>query len=393
MRSLLKFSAVACTLLMAISCQQSADDFASKDSLLDSRDRNAKNKPHVDNNSNVQGVVYTLSNQEAMNSVIAYRRDKTGELTSMVEYPTGGFGTGEGLGNQGAIQLSDDGQWLFAVDPGSDGVVVFSVSDQGLELVSKTSSLGDMPVSVANHGNLVYVLNAGEVDGIQGFTVDAEGQLTPIDGSNRGLSAEEVGPAQIGFNRNGTALIITEKATNLISTFPIDANGVPGGLRSTQSLGTTPFGFTLGNNNFFYVTEAGMGETDASTISAYAIDDQGNIKPAYGPLNVTETATCWIVTNYTGSLMYATNTGSNTVSGIAVDYVGSMELVDANGETAFSGSMPIDAVFSSNSEYLYVLNSGDDSITAYAVDNRSGALTLVGTTTGVPDGATGLAAR
>ena len=66
---------------------------------------------------------------------------------------TGGTGTGGGLGNQGALAFSKNGDYLFAVNPGSNNLSVFSVGKNGkLKLIMpmnysqffKTSSLRSM---------------------------------------------------------------------------------------------------------------------------------------------------------------------------------------------------------------------------------------------------------
>jgi 6-phosphogluconolactonase len=61
-----------------------------------------------------------------------------------------------------------------------------------------------------------------------------------------------------------------------------------------------------------------------------------------------------------------------------------------NAVAATSDMGPIDADLSSNSKYLYVLNSA--SITAYSAASN-GALSQIQTVTGLPAGAAGLAAR
>src|SRR5437588_6311915 len=72
-------------------------------------------------------AVYTLTNQVAGNGVAVFTRAADGTLSAAGRVATGGTGTGAGLGSQGAVALSDDGRWLFAVNAGSHDVSVFSV--------------------------------------------------------------------------------------------------------------------------------------------------------------------------------------------------------------------------------------------------------------------------
>ena len=55
------------------------------------------------------GALYTASNAVGGNAVLAFNRSADGTLGAPTAYPTGGTGTGGGLGNQGAVTLSRDG--------------------------------------------------------------------------------------------------------------------------------------------------------------------------------------------------------------------------------------------------------------------------------------------
>ncbi|MBD0289326.1 MAG: hypothetical protein ICV79_28500, partial [Flavisolibacter sp.] len=194
-------------------------------------------------NTNAPGNVYTLSNQVADNRVIVYNRSAKGLLTAAGSYSTGGTGTGAGLGSQVALTLSESSQWLFAVNAGSNDVSIFKASDKGLTLTDKEPSGGIMPVSITNFRNWVYVLNAGGAGSIAGFYLNGNGTLTPIPNSIKPLSSNTSGPAQISFNSNGTAVIVTEKATSKIITYNLNRAGVPGTLHQFSSASPTPFGF------------------------------------------------------------------------------------------------------------------------------------------------------
>lgn len=170
-----------------------------------------------------RGAVYTLTNSAAGNAVMVFNRAADGTLTAAGAVSTGGLGTGAGLGSQGALTLSADHKWLFAVNAGSDDLSVLAVSPVGLMLVDRVASGGTQPISVTAYKNFVYVLNAGGSGNITGFTLSKQGQLTPIANSTSNLSNNGVGaapdPAEISFGPAGDVLVVTEKATNLIDVF------------------------------------------------------------------------------------------------------------------------------------------------------------------------------
>src|SRR3989442_14619789 len=105
-----------------------------------------------------------------------------------------------GLSSQGAVIVSDDHQLLFAVNAGSNSISSFRIRPDGLELVNTAPSAETMPTSVAFFRGLLYVLNAGVPNNVSGLTVDRDGNLTPLSGSSRPLSARATGPAQAGLS-------------------------------------------------------------------------------------------------------------------------------------------------------------------------------------------------
>src|SRR6266568_6735175 len=195
------------------------------------------------------GAVYTLSNASSGNAVLVYSRAANGQLSPAGMFPTGGLGSGKGLGNQGALAIDEGNRFLFAVNPASNSVSVFRIKENSLQWIEADPSGGVFPISLTVNRGVLYVLNnggaAGSTDTIAGFTVSHDGHLTPIV-SGLALSAATVGPAQIGFDTDGDVLLVTEKSTNNLDIFSVDANGVASGPTVIPSAGKTPFGFAFG---------------------------------------------------------------------------------------------------------------------------------------------------
>jgi 6-phosphogluconolactonase len=347
---------------------------------------------HNGDNESGPGMVYTLSNQTDGNKVIVYRRAANGQLTFDAAYPTGGNGTGGGLGNQGAVILADDDEIVLAINAGSNSVSSLKVNGNGLNLKSTVNSGGMRPVSIAVHNDLVYVLNAGGNGNISGFRLLNNGKLHPIHHSTRPLSvAATTGPAQISFVLGGRVLVITEKATNTITTYTVNEWGVPGNMHTRTSSSPTPFGFANGRLGIIFVSEAVGGAPGASVLSSYRIRPNGEISLVDGSVGAGQSAACWVVVTKNGRYAYATNTASNNLSTFDVDsFSGDIDVRDAISATTPAG--PIDAALTNNSKFLYILNSGGNSISAFAVAGNS-SLSSVQLVNGLPQGATGLAAK
>lgn len=220
------------------------------------------------------GEVFTLTNQVAGNAVAIFARANNGALSPAGTVPTGGRGTGGGLGNQGALTLAEEGRWLLAVNPGSDDLSLFRVHADRLELTDLVKSGGMLPISVTIHDDLVYVLNDGGTANVTGFRIERRGKLRLLPGSTKPLSTAAPDAAQVGFSPDGDVLVVTEKGTNLISTYRIGRDGLAAGPRPQPSNGATPFGFAfLPQRDRLLVTEAAGGAPDASTVSLYDVED------------------------------------------------------------------------------------------------------------------------
>src|SRR5215203_4595992 len=129
------------------------------------------------------GAVFTLSNSAAGNAVIAFARNADGSLTPAGSFATMGNGTGAGLGSQGAVVLSEDGQLLFAVNAASNTITSFAVNGASLTRIGSVASGGTLPISLTTHGDLLYVLDAGGTENITGFTISSSGVLSMLAGS------------------------------------------------------------------------------------------------------------------------------------------------------------------------------------------------------------------
>jgi 6-phosphogluconolactonase (cycloisomerase 2 family) len=340
--------------------------------------------------ANGQGAVYFLDNATNGNHVIAFNRSINGQLSSSGSFSTGGTGTGSGTGSQGAVILDNSGQYLFAVNAGSNEISSFRVSGSGLTWIDKIASGGTTPISLTIHEDVLYVVNTGGAGNIHGFRVN-QGDLTDINGSTQSLSNGAAGPAQIQFNSEGTALVVTEKNTNMIDVFPV-SNGIAGARNSFPSVGITPFGFAFGKNDEFFVSDAYGGAAGQSALSPFSLNDINDLQAKSGPVATTQTSACWVAVTNNGQYAYTANTGSGTISGFSISNSSEVTLLNPSGVSGNAGISPADMALSNNSHFLYCRNGGSNSISLFEVE-ASGSLTNIGTVTGLPSGAIGLTAK
>ncbi len=343
------------------------------------------------------GAVYTETNASSGNAVLVWNRMADGRLfsASIGAFPTGGTGTDQGLGSQGALAIDDANRFLFAVNAGSHNISTFKVTQQGLSLLGVTSAHGKNPISITVKHNVLYVLNdggaLGDTDSVAGFSVDDYGHLTSII-SGLHLSGTSVGPAEISFNPDGNLLVVTEKGTDSIDVFTVNENGIASGPMVVASSGQTPYGFAFGKRNQLFVSDAAGGADGAGAVSSYAASATGLLQ-AITPLSPdNQTAPCWVALSTDGRFAYTTNTGSGSVSSYAVGFNGMLSLLNAAAGTTGSGSSPLDSGVSNDSRYLYVLTPGTGNIQGFSI-GLDGSLTPVPLAATVLPSDTGLVVR
>jgi 6-phosphogluconolactonase len=337
--------------------------------------------------SPVVGHVYVNDNTAGTNTIGAFDRHADGTLTPQAgsPFPAGGAGTGTGLAEQGAIQITPDGRFVIAVDPGSNQISVLRiVGDGSLSLVPGgiVSSGGILPDSIAVHGNLVYAANSGTGGSdYTGFQLRPNGRLDPIPGSTVTLAANAA-PADVLFNGTGTKLVGTEVGTSVIDSFTVGSDGrltaAPASPFPAQGLG--PFGseFRPTNPRQLFVSNAHNVGAGTGTISAFTDSPNGTLTPVAGsPFADQQTAPCWVEITHDGQFLFTVNTGSGTISRYQIAPDGTLTLLGSTPVGKTGGVGAVDARLSPDGRFLYVDESRIGAVGAFAVNG--GNLTELGT--------------
>ncbi len=345
--------------------------------------------------SPVIGHVYVDDNTAGANTIGAFNRHADGTLTPEAGSPfaAGGAGTGAGLASQGALQISPDGRFLIAADAGSNQISVLRIHGDGsLKLVHDgvVSSGGVLPVSVAIHGDLVYVANSGNGgSNYTGFQLRPNGRLQPVAGSTVGLP-DGSQPGDVLFNGDGTKLAGTRVGTSQIDSFTVGSGGLltaaPGSPFPAQGLG--PFGsqFRPTNPSQLFVSNAHNAGT--GTVSAFADAADGTLTSiGSSPFADNQTAPCWVEISHDGQFLFTVNTGSGEISRYSIAPGGALTLLGSTPVGATGGVGAVDARLSPDGRTLYIDESRIGAVGAFAV-NGGNLTELASSPTSLPAGAT-----
>ncbi len=329
-------------------------------------------------------TVFVQTDNLAGNQVVAYDRALNGTLTQAGVYGTGGLGgqlegsVVDHLASQGSLAYDHADGLLYAVNAGSDTISVFAVFGDHLALRQVLGSGGSFPVSVALHGNLVYVLNAEGGGSVQGY-VSAFGHLLPIPGSGRALGLNPTAspqftntPGQIAFSPDGSQLIVTTKANGSdIDVFRVLGFGQLSQTPVVNSEpGAVPFAVSFDQEGNIVIAEA------AGALASFRLNWNGTVT-LLDAVETDQAATCWVAA--AGSRFYTSNAGSASLTGFQSGFGGALTLL---GDTKTDAGT-VDAAASGDARFLYVQTGAAGIVDELAI-GAGGALSEIGSVT-VPD--------
>jgi 6-phosphogluconolactonase (cycloisomerase 2 family) len=290
------------------------------------------------------------------------------------------------------VQIAPGGRFLLAADAGSNQVSVLRIGRDGsLRLVRVTRSGGSLPVSIAVHGDLVYVANSGSGgSNFTGFRLGGSGRLSPVAGSTVRLPRASA-PGDVLFNGTGTSLVGTLVGTSKIASFTVGGSGrlraAPGSPFTAQGLG--PFGseFRPTDPAQLFVSNAHNVGAGTGTVSAFR--DSRGVLTSIGssPFADHQTAPCWVQVSSDGRFLFTVNTGSGSISRYAIRPSGSLSLLGSTVIRGAGAGSAVDAGLSPDGRNLYVNESENTVVGEFAV--RGGSLTeLRSSPVALPAGAT-----
>lgn len=332
--------------------------------------------------------VFVQTDRPAGNTIVAYTSAADGSLSQQGVYATGGRGgkldgaAVDDLASQGSLTYDKAHNLLYAVNAGSNTITVFSVQGDRLVRRQVVSSGGDFPVSVAVHGDQVYVLNALGGGSVQGY-LSVGGTLVKVPSWHRELGLDPNAapqfthaPGQIGFTPDGSKLVVTTKAGgNSIEVFPVGVLGLSAKPVVTATADAVPFGFTFDATGRLIVTEAGP-----NAVAAFTVGRDGRLTEV-SEAATGQAATCWVVRD--GAQLYASNAGSGSLSGLRVGSDGSLRTL---GNTSTAAGT-VDAAVTSDGKFLYAQTGQAGGVDGFRV-NSDGSLAKIGSVI-VPDAVAG----
>lgn len=280
------------------------------------------------------------------------------------------------------------------------GTLTHIDADGSIATFQDAITTGAGPIAIAIHpsGKFAYAVNQIS-NSVSGYTIDPlSGALSGIDlnGSASGTTiATRTSPFSIAITPDGqyayvanaieTDSAICASGCGSVSTYSVDTT--TGALTPITSIaaGKTSYSVAVDpSGQYAYVANGAGGTGNNGDVWVYTI--AGGTLTATGTPVLAGIGPRAVTTDPSGKYVYVVNGGSNDISAYAISgpaltrincstYTGSGAV--CNSQNFLAGTGPIAISIDSSGQYVYVANSGDNTVSAYSI-NGAGALIPVG---------------
>jgi 6-phosphogluconolactonase len=278
------------------------------------------------------------------------------------------------------------GSVMVNITPAMADPIPVSISGVGSTITAGTSITATASVSDGT-ANVVYVWYLNGVSQATGSSDTFGSALSAgyyrLDVTAYTADGTRAGSGTASFQvmgANGSAgryVYVSNYGSNTVSAYAIGSGGLLTPLSTpTFAGGSAPYGIAMSpNGSFLYVTNYGP-----STVSGYVIGSGGLLTPLSTPTFTTGSGPrsdpYGIAVTPSGSFLYVANSNDNTVSAFAIGSSGL--LTPLSTPTFATGTGPMEIAVTPNGSFLYVTNFNSNTVSAFAISSN-GLLTPLST--------------
>jgi 6-phosphogluconolactonase (cycloisomerase 2 family) len=322
-----------------------------------------------------------VTDSSPSDDVSVYAIGADGTLTEISGSP---FSTGSGTDPR-SLAIDPSGRFAYVANRGASTLGAYTIDGTSGALTAISGSpfaTGTSPSSVVVDptGRFAFVTNSAS-NNVSAYTIDGTtGALTPVTGSPFATAS---GPVSSTVDPTGRFLSVSSQGSNTISVYAIASTG---GLTLTSTLtgggAVAAVGFTVGAPAVYTPAFAYAANSGSNDVSGYAIDaSTGALSAVPNSPFAAGTDPVSVFVDLRGRLAYATNNGSNDVSGYLID--GTSGALTADQGSPFSaGTGPFSGTVDPSLQFAYVANSGSNDLTSYdKLDPGTGTIVVNGSPT------------
>jgi 6-phosphogluconolactonase (cycloisomerase 2 family) len=273
--------------------------------------------------------------------------------------------------------------FAYVANYGPNDVSIYSLAATGTLSPHGTVRAGMGPRSITIHpsGRFVYVTNVGSFN-LTTYAIDATGQL-----AERGIAVVILEPARaMAIHPSGRSAyvpwyqqIFQQPHRSGLRQYTIDDTGILS-LAADITTGHTHFPHAVAvdpSGQFLYVVNGGdQVHPEYDTVSMFRTDAlTGTVTTILGTVPTGRTPEAMTV-DPTGHFAYVVNSGSNDVSMYAIETTTGQLLPQGTVE---AGREPLAITVDPTSRFVYVANHGSNDVSMYTLEATTGRLRLQGT--------------
>jgi trimeric autotransporter adhesin len=276
--------------------------------------------------------------------------------------------------------------------PNANNLSQYIIGTNGtlIPMITPTVATGTNPYSLTTDPSrqFVYVANYDTTNVTTGsvsqFAIGADGSLTPL--STPSVAAGG-GPNGIAANPTAPYVYVVNYNSHNVSQYSIGVGGLLTPLGTTPTVGTGPGPASIAltpAGTYAYVANNNYPGSSVGSVSQYSVDAAGT--PTAGSLRPLSTPTVpagglpnGVVVDPSGRFVYVVNSNDNANGNSISQYTISQadgSLTAMSTPTVPTGRQPWSIALDAAGHNAYVPNRTDGTVTHYAIDATSGALTL-----------------
>lgn len=328
---------------------------------------------------------------QGTNEVFTFRQQRNGTLTPLgvPNFPAGSA--------PAAMASHTSGLFLYVANSAGNNLTQLDINKGNGELSVPVSSSVVAPINPINIFNtgatpiavvmspkdpFLFVANQGSGD-ITAFTVDpGSGTLSQIGPATPVVQQPApptppivVNPQSMAISPKGDLLYVANAAQGTIAVLTIGAKGVLGyapGSPFSAGAGATPTSIVAeSTGRFVYAADPAQ-----NAVLAFSVQSNGTLSPISGSPFPSGTQTSAVAVDPQGALLFAANTGANSVSAFGIDSKSGVLGQVSGSPFATGGAGPSALAVNSNTTVVYVTDQGTHDIAALGIQSN-GALTPI----------------
>ena len=223
------------------------------------------------------GTVYVL-NAGGNGAIVAFRTDNLGRLHQIADSTTHLTATHSG---GSSISVSPDGSTLAVIEKVPDNIDTFPIHPDGTlgaVVINHSVTPGVFSATFNPGGKLIVSENqpdGTDISSISSYTINANGTITAVSQS---LRTQGDGNCWNALTPNGKYIYVDNSATSTVAGFSVAANGaltpIAGTTLGTLSSGTTNLDMAIsGDGKYLYTMNSGAG-----SISIFRVNEDGTLQ-------------------------------------------------------------------------------------------------------------------